>query len=110
MTTPTEKAFEIESAYLAGVQANLKAAGSRFVRGTMFKHEEHDAGERVRAAMIERRIYDKQRYSNMPHGRGFTVRGFERRFLFGRRCGASRSRPSWPRPSRCSHPTAPRRP
>jgi len=85
MKTPTEHALETESAYLAGVQANLKAAGSRFVRGTSFKHEEHDDGERVRAAMIEHRIYDKPRYANMPHGRGFTVRGYERRFIFGRR-------------------------
>ena len=85
MSTAADHACEIESAYLAGVQANLKAAGSRFVRGTIFKHEEHDRGENVRAAMIERRIYDKSRYAKMPQGRGFTVRGYERRFIFGRR-------------------------
>ncbi len=85
MSTAAQHAFEIESAYLAGVKAHLKAAGSRFVRGTEFKTEEHDDGEGVRAAMIEKRIYDKSRYARMPQGRGFTVRGYERRFVFGRK-------------------------
>ncbi|MFQ5430057.1 MAG: hypothetical protein ACE5E1_07075 [Phycisphaerae bacterium] len=79
------RAKETESGYLAGVAANLKTAGTRFIAGAWFKREEHDQGEKVRAAMVDRRIYDRERYGKMPHGRGFTIRGFERRWLFGKR-------------------------
>jgi hypothetical protein len=80
-----EQALEVESAFLAGVQANLKMAGSQVIAGTTFAREEHDQADRVRAAMVDRRIYDRKRYDALPHGRGFTLRGYERRWIFGKR-------------------------
>lgn len=85
MNNAAIKAKEIESSYLAGVSAKLKTVGSRLGAGSWFKREEHDQGEKVRATMVDRRIYDRARYSGLPHSRGFTVRGFERRWLFGKR-------------------------
>ncbi|MCG8405498.1 MAG: hypothetical protein MI923_09910 [Phycisphaerales bacterium] len=85
MKTSAAIAKEVESSYLAGVSANLKTAGSRFIAGSWFKREDHDDGEKVRATMVDRRIYDRHRYAELPHGRGFTIRGFERRWLFGKR-------------------------
>lgn len=85
MSPNIDIAKETESAYLAGVAANLKSAGSRFIAGSWFKREEHDRGEQVRATMADRRLYDRDLFSRMPHGRGFTIRGYERRWIFGRR-------------------------
>jgi len=78
------KAQEVESSYLAGVSAKLKTVGTRIIAGTSFKREDHDEGEKVRAAMVDRRMYDRDLYASMPHGKGFTVRGFQRRWFFKR--------------------------
>ena len=83
--TSAAKAQELESSYLAGVSANLKTAGNRFIAGVWFKREDHDQGEKVRATMVDRRIYDRDLYASLPHGRGFTIRGFQRRWIFGKR-------------------------
>lgn len=86
MKTASEHASEVESVYMAGVQANLAAAGGKLMGGAWFERDEHDSAEAVRAAMVDRRIYDRDRYARMPHGRGFTMRGLERRWpFFGKR-------------------------
>lgn len=85
MKTAATLAKEVESSYLAGVTSNLKTTGSRIIAGSWFKREDHDQGEQVRATMVDRRIYDRDRYAGLPHGRGVTIRGFERRWIFGKR-------------------------
>ncbi len=85
MKSTTTQAKETESSYLGAIAANLKAQGSRFIAGSWFNRDEHDRGETLRAAMADRRKYDRDLYSGLPHGRGFTVRGYERRWIFGRR-------------------------
>ncbi|MFH1417974.1 MAG: hypothetical protein ABII12_06785 [Planctomycetota bacterium] len=82
MKTATTHALETESAFLSGVLPKLRFAGSRFIAGAWFDEpQEHDNGEQIRATMADRRIYDRDRYAAMPHGKGFTIRGFERRWL-----------------------------
>ncbi|HVP13098.1 MAG TPA: hypothetical protein VMV94_18125 [Phycisphaerae bacterium] len=85
MKSAAEHAIEVESAYLAGVSANLAAAGGRVMPGKWFKREDHDCADRVKAEMVDRRIYDRALFARLPHGRGFTIRGFERRWIFGQR-------------------------
>lgn len=86
MKTAAEYACEVESDYMAGVQANLASAGGKLLGGAWFERDEQDAAEAVRAAMVDRRIYDRDRFSRMPKGRGFTTRGCERRWpFFGKR-------------------------
>jgi hypothetical protein len=85
MKTAAEHAVEVESAYLAGVTANLAAAGARGMAGKWFKREDHDCSDRLKAEMVDRRIYDRGLYARLPHSRGFTIRGFERRWIFGKR-------------------------
>ncbi|MCZ6816477.1 MAG: hypothetical protein O7F76_07215 [Planctomycetota bacterium] len=85
MKTASEYACEVESEYMAGVRANLAEAGGTLLGGSRFEREEHDSAEAVRAAMVDRRIYDRERYGRMPHGYGFTMRGLDRRWLFGKR-------------------------
>lgn len=85
MKTAAELAKEVESTYLGGVSTNLKTTGSRIISGQWFQREESDHGERVRAAMVDRRIYDRTRFNELPQGRTVTIRGYERRWIFGKR-------------------------
>lgn len=85
MKSAAEQAREVESNFLAGVQANLKDAGSRLIAGSWFKREDFDDAERLRAAMVDRRLFERELFAELPHGRGFVVRGFERRWIFGKR-------------------------
>lgn len=85
MKTAMAHAKEVESSYLAGVQARLKDAEGPIVAGSLFKREQRDCGEQVKAVMIDRRIHDRDRFAQMPHGRGITLRGYERRWIFGKR-------------------------
>ena len=77
--------MEVESAYLAGVQANLGPAEGKIIPGKRFTTSEFDRGEAVRAAMIDRRQFDRDQYAKLPHGRSVVVRGFDRRwFIFSK--------------------------
>lgn len=85
MKTPAQLAIEAESGFLAGVSGNVQAAQSRLVAGKFFKIQEHDGADRVRGTLADRRIYDRSRLAELPQGRGFTMRGYERKWIFGRR-------------------------
>lgn len=85
MKNAAQIAKEAESTYLGGVSANLKTTGSRIISGQWFQREEADHGERVRAAMVDRRIYDREKFNELPQGRTVTIRGYERRWIFGKR-------------------------
>lgn len=85
MKTSAEHAIETESAYLAGVKPKLAAAGSRFIAGKWFESQEHDRAEQVKEEMADRRIYDRKRFAELPHGKSISVRGFERRWIFGKK-------------------------
>lgn len=85
MKSAPENAKEVESSYLAAVATNIKAAGSRFISGAWFQREETDHGERVRAALIDRRIFDRSKYNQLPQQKTITIRGYERRWIFGKR-------------------------
>ncbi|HUN80013.1 MAG TPA: hypothetical protein VMV81_00735, partial [Phycisphaerae bacterium] len=84
MKPAIELAAEAESAFLAGVRATLQTA-QHGLGGTIFKDEEIDHAEALRAAMVDRRIYDRKKYDAMPHGRGVIVRGYQKRFFFGKK-------------------------
>lgn len=82
MSDAIAHAKETESAFLAGVSGNLKTAGGRIVNGAWFKVEDRDQAERVRTIMADRRVYDRDQFNNLPHGRSVTVRGYERKWFF----------------------------
>lgn len=86
MVNPAAKrAKELESAYLAGVQQNIREAGSRYNRGKLTTYQEIDSGERVRAAMIDRRLHDRAMAAELPQGKGFVIRQWARRLFFWRK-------------------------
>ncbi len=101
MSSSAEHASEIEAEFLAGVRANIGPATAKLLGGKWLEHEEHDASEQVRAAMVDRRIYDRGKYARMPHGRTLTVRGLSGAGSSGNGCGAFRSPPCSPRPAAC---------
>jgi len=77
--------MEVESAYMAGAHANFGPAEGKLIPGSRFVRSEVDRGEAVRAAMIDRRVFDRDQYARLPHGRSLIVRGFERRwFIFSK--------------------------
>ncbi len=79
------QAKEVESSFLAGVQTALAQAEARLLPGSKFKTEERDCAESVRAAMVDRRLYDRDLFGTMPQGRGIVKRGYDRRWIFGKR-------------------------
>lgn len=81
MKTAAEHAMEVESAYLAGAHANFGPAEGKIIPGSRFARSEVDRGEAVRAAMIDRRVFDRDQYARLPHGRSIILRGWERRWL-----------------------------
>ncbi|OWY71597.1 hypothetical protein B7486_07890 [cyanobacterium TDX16] len=86
MVNPAAKrAKELESAYLAGVQQNIREAGSRYDRGKLTTFQEIDSGERVRAAMIDRHLHDRALAAELPQGKGFVIRQWARRLFFWRK-------------------------
>lgn len=85
MSDAITHAKETESAYLAGVSGNLRTAGGKIVSGTQLKREDRDQGDKVRDLMADRRVYDREKFTQLPHNRSLTVRGYERYWFFWNR-------------------------
>lgn len=74
-----------ETAFLAGVEEKLVGAQGTLLTGTIWRTARHDQGDRLRALMAERRLYDRQRLRELPQNRWVAMHGYRRRFLFGKR-------------------------
>jgi len=85
MSRDVAHAKDIETAFLAGVTGNLKSAGGRLIPGKEFKIEDRDRAEQVRAAMADRRMYERDLFQSFPHGRSITLRGYESSWIFWKR-------------------------
>ncbi|MCA9254543.1 MAG: hypothetical protein KDA33_02850 [Phycisphaerales bacterium] len=85
MADAISHAKETESGFLAGVTDTLRKAGGQVVGGTQFKREDRDQAEKIRGVMADRRVYDRDKFSSLPHNRSVTIRGYERRWFFWNR-------------------------
>ena len=85
MSKDVAHAKDIETAFLAGVTGNLKSAGGRLIPGKDFKIEDRDRAEQVRAAMADKRMYERDLFKRFPHSRSITLRGYESRWFFWKR-------------------------
>jgi hypothetical protein len=85
MSADTQKALQYETEFLSGVDANFEAAKSRYFRGSIWQQSQDDEVDRLKALMASHRRYDREALKSLPANRRVTLRGFERRFLFGKR-------------------------
>ena len=79
------EAFQHETEFLSGVEANFNGAKGKQFRGTIWQLSHHDEGDRLRATMAEHRCYDRELLKSLPSNRRVTLRGFERHWLLWKR-------------------------
>lgn len=80
-TPAAADALRIENQFLRGVRTNLEAAKGVHLRGSAWTSADADDGDALRAAMANRRLYDRELLKSMPQNRRVTVTGHERRFF-----------------------------
>ena len=85
MTADAAKAFQCETEFLSGVEANFETAKGRQFRGSIWQRADHDESDRLRALLASNRVYDRELLKSLPANRRIALHGFERRFLFGKR-------------------------
>ncbi|RME37588.1 MAG: hypothetical protein D6788_09135, partial [Planctomycetota bacterium] len=83
--TDAKAAREREAAFLAGVEVRLEAARGSTLRGTIWETFRHDETDALRAMLAARRIFDRDKLRSLPANRRLVLRGYEKRFLWGRR-------------------------
>jgi len=79
------KAAELESAFLAGAEANLNQAKGRRLSGSRWTWTTRCQEERLRAKLIEQGCYDRELLRGLPKNTSRTLTGYVPRFFFGRR-------------------------
>jgi len=79
------QAFQLETEFLSGVEANLESAKGVQLRGKLWQRSHADESDALRAALAANRVYDREKLKSLPANRRFALHGFERRFLFGKR-------------------------
>ncbi len=85
MAIDATKAFQHETDFLAGVEANLETAKGTLLRGSTWQLTRDDETDRLRALMARHRNYDREKLKSLPANRRIVLRGFERRWLLGRK-------------------------
>lgn len=84
------KALQLETDFLAGVEANFESAKGRDFRGTLWQFVRFDDEDRLRALLADQRQYDRERLKGLPANRRVALFGFEKRFwLWKRQTGAA---------------------
>lgn len=79
------KAFQCETNFLAGVDSNFESAKGKHFRGTIWQRSQDDDSDRLRALMAASQNFDRSQLKSLPANRRIVLRGFERRFIFGKR-------------------------
>ena len=85
MSTDAAKAFQHETGFLSGVEANFEAAKGKQFRGTIWETVRDDESDRLRALLASNQIFDREKLKSLPANRRVVLRGFERRLLFMRK-------------------------
>lgn len=79
------RAAEVESAFLAGAEANLNQAKGRRLPGTQWTWTTRCQDEKVRARLIEQGLGDRELLRRLPKNTTRTLTGTVPRFFFGKR-------------------------
>lgn len=85
MNAHAAKAAELESAFLAGAEANLNQAKGRRLSGSRWTWTTRSQEERLRAKLIEYGCYDRELLRGLPKNTSRTLTGYVPRFFIGRR-------------------------
>ena len=85
MNPEARKALQYETDFLSGVETNMEAAKGKEFRGTLWQRSQQDERDRLRALMAGNQNFDRELLESLPANRRIVLRGFERRFLFGKR-------------------------
>ncbi|MCG3129475.1 MAG: hypothetical protein FLDDKLPJ_00208 [Phycisphaerae bacterium] len=80
-----EQAFQRETTFLSGVQMNFETAKGKAFRGKFWRTSQHDEEDRLRALLARHGRPDRAALKALPCNRRVVLRGFERRFIFGKR-------------------------
>ncbi|MCC7292419.1 MAG: hypothetical protein IT449_10205 [Phycisphaerales bacterium] len=81
----SEQAFQRETTFLSGALANFESAKGKAFRGKFWRLSHHDEEDRLRAMLARHGRPDRAALKALPCNRRVILRGFERRFIFGRR-------------------------
>ncbi len=81
----SEQAFQRETTFLSGALANFEAAKGKAFRGKFWRLSHHDEEDRLRAMLARHGRPDRAALKALPCNRRVVLRGFERRFVFGKR-------------------------
>lgn len=81
----SEQAFQRETTFLSGALANFEAAKGKAFRGKFWRLSHHDEEDRLRAMLARHGRPDRAALKALPCNRRVVLRGFERRFIFGKR-------------------------
>lgn len=81
----SDQAFQRETTFLSGVRANFEAAQGKQLRGRFWKISQQDEEDRLRAILARAGRPDREALKALPCNRRVVMRGFERRWIFGRR-------------------------
>ncbi len=85
MTRYAQRALQVETEFLAGVEANLQQAKGRQLRGTIWQTARHDEETALRAMLARRHKIDRSLLKQLPTNRRVALHGYERRWWFGKR-------------------------
>jgi len=79
------KAAELESAFLAGAEANLNQAKGRRLHGSRWTWNTRTEEDRLRTRLIEQGRYDRELLRSLPKNTARCLTGFVPRLFFGQR-------------------------
>ncbi|GMV96759.1 MAG: hypothetical protein HRF43_06265 [Phycisphaerae bacterium] len=85
MNEHARRALEVETAFLAGAEANLNQAKGRRLPGSLWTWTTRSQEERVRNRLVELGRWDREALKTLPKNVTRTLTGSVPRFFFGKR-------------------------
>jgi len=85
MSDSARRARQLETEFLAGVEAKLEHAKGRQLHGSIWQTARHDEEGALRKVMADHRRHDRSLLRELPRNRRFALHGYERRWWFWKR-------------------------
>lgn len=81
-----DKALQLESEYLSGMEHNFEQARGKLLRGSHWKMLQQDEADELRALMARHKKFDRRLLSSTPKNRRLELHGYERPwYWFGKK-------------------------